>query len=215
MVGSELGAVNGLIYALTFPSQVAHVFLIDPVTAQHFEDDLGSPSQTVTTGSSENSWSHYWRTAQLPSLKFLHFSALLGLNRIAILAGFLKPPVVKEASEDLRVQQHHLLCNPNHLYNSWLEHVNLNESSGQLEEAIQRMENVPQASRKHVPCTVITGNYYDELLPSGVNRAWSKSASTIVTRLKCQQLVINGHDHHGIMGQQTAVLSDLIAHVLK
>ena len=210
LVGSELGAVNSLLYTLTFPSQASHVFLLDPITSvDHFESE--QPEQQ------SGSWIQYWHDVQVPSLKFLQLSALLGLNRIGILTGLLKPSVVLAADGEesnhanetdlLNLRQRHQLCDSGHLYNSWLEHATLNISARQLEEAIN---NVVNAGRGQVPCTVITGNYYDELLPSGLNRAWSKSAQSLVTRLKCQHKVINGVDHHSMLKHPSVIMSPLL-----
>lgn len=47
--------------------------------------------------------------------------------------------------------------------------------------------------------TVMTGNYYDELLPSSLNRAWSRSAQHLISRIpNCKHLVINGADRNMI-----------------
>ena len=45
--------------------------------------------------------------------------------------------------------------------------------------------------------TVITGNFFDELLPSNLNHAWSKGAQYTISRLQpgCKHYVINGADH--------------------
>ena len=51
--------------------------------------------------------------------------------------------------------------------------------------------------------TVITGNYFDELMPTTLNRAWSKGAQNTVSKLQpnCQHYVINGADHRMIYKQ--------------
>ena len=46
-----------------------------------------------------------------------------------------------------------------------------------------------------VPTSVITGNYYDEMLPMNLNRAWAKAAQETVSLLSAQQVIVNDADH--------------------
>lgn len=42
---------------------------------------------------------------------------------------------------------------------------------------------------------MITGNYYDEMLPMNLNRAWAKAAQETVSLLSAQQVIVNDADN--------------------
>ena len=88
LVGSQIGALNSLAYSQSFPEQVAQIVLIDPISKSMFEHDVDKDSK-------ENrpiSWRKFWTTKQIPLFRFLQLSAMMGLNRIAILLGLLDIP---------------------------------------------------------------------------------------------------------------------------
>ena len=92
LVGSQLGSLNSLAYARSHPQQVAQVVLIDPITNSIFEEnnkdsESGSDNQQI-------SWRKFWIKKQMPFSRLLQTTALLGINRIAILLGFLDVPGV-------------------------------------------------------------------------------------------------------------------------
>lgn len=201
LVGSELGALNAMAYALKHREHVAQVVLIDPVSTKLFEemDTRGSPTSSALT-----SWHKFWWTQQIPSFRLLQFSAMLGLNRFAIFTGLIQPPLQEEEDDvDVRTRQRHFMCSASHLGTVWSEHVYLNASTFQVQADLEKAKH----SADLPACTVITGNYYDELLPSGLNRAWSRSAQHVMANWpnKCQHLVINGADHHVIHRQPVAI----------
>ena len=90
-----------------------------------------------------------------------------------------------------------------------------------LEVSAQQVEDVLSSSiSKHNSInatTVITGNYFDELMPTALNRAWSKAAQNTVSKLqpKCQHYVINGADHRMIYNQHVQELSAPIIRIIK
>ena len=88
LVGSQLGSLNSLAYLQSFPEQVAQIVLIDPISKSMFEDDMDKDVK-------ENrpiSWRKFWINKQIPLFRFLQISAMMGLNRIAILLGLLDIP---------------------------------------------------------------------------------------------------------------------------
>ena len=68
----------------------------------------------------------------------------------------------------------------------------------QVEEILSQSTN--KEAQNSAPAAVITGNYFDELLPTHLNHAWSKGAQNVISRLDpaCQHYVINGVDHRMI-----------------
>ena len=85
-----------------------------------------------------------------------------------------------------------------------------------LEASAQQVEDVRSSSISKQnsinATTVITGNYFDELMPTALNRAWSKAAQNTVSKLqpKCQHYVINGADHRMIYTQSKEVSAPII-----
>ena len=55
---------------------------------------------------------------------------------------------------------------------------------------------------------VIAGNYYDEQLPSGLNKAWAKSQQNLVSKLHpgSNHILVNGADHHMIYRKPSAII---------
>ena len=82
-------------------------------------------------------------------------------------------------------------------------------SAQQLEDILSSLTSKDQNS---TTTTVITGNYFDELMPTALNRAWSKAAQNTVSRLqpKCQHYVINGADHRMIYSQPLELSAPII-----
>ena len=82
-------------------------------------------------------------------------------------------------------------------------------SAQQLEDILSSLSSQDQNS---TTTTVITGNYFDELMPTALNRAWSKAAQNTVSRLqpKCQHYVINGADHRMIYNQHLELSAPII-----
>ncbi|KAK2189680.1 hypothetical protein NP493_100g07036 [Ridgeia piscesae] len=59
----------------------------------------------------------------------------------------------------------------------------------------------------NISVTVITGNYYDEQLPSSLNKAWAKSQQHLISTLHpgSHHIVVNGADHHMLYRKPLAV----------
>ena len=105
LIGSQLGALNSLAYAKSHSPQVSQVVLIDPVTQSMFEENKDAMQSNEKQ--QQGSWRQFWTKKQIPFSRFLQTTALLGLNRIAVLLGILEVPGVipqykmgTETSED-------------------------------------------------------------------------------------------------------------------
>ena len=92
LIGSQLGSLNSIAYSRSHPQQVAHVVLIDPVTQSIFEEN--SKNSKVGSDNQQVSWKHFWLKKQIPFSRLLQVTALLGINRIAILLGYMSVPGV-------------------------------------------------------------------------------------------------------------------------
>ena len=90
LIGSQLGALNSLAYSKSHPEQVAEVILIDPVTQLMFEEN--NKNSVGGDDNTQISWRTFWMKKQIPLFQFLQATALMGLNRIAILLGLLDVP---------------------------------------------------------------------------------------------------------------------------
>ena len=93
LVGSQLGSLNSLAYAKSHPGQVSQVVLVDPITQSIFEDN-NKDSMSTTIEKQQTSWKQFWMKKQIPFSRLLQATAFLGINRIAILLGFLDVPGV-------------------------------------------------------------------------------------------------------------------------
>ena len=139
LIGSQLGSLNSLAYSKSHPEQVAEVVLIDPLTQSMFEENNKKP-----VGGDDNnhiSWRMFWMKKQIPLSRFLQATALLGLNRIAILLGLLDVPgahyfnpreesMNKEPNNEGNIEDneklatmrlHHFMTDPTHLGAAALE----------------------------------------------------------------------------------------------
>ncbi|KAK3590920.1 hypothetical protein CHS0354_032639 [Potamilus streckersoni] len=181
-VGAELGALVSQFYAQLYPSDVAGLILINPITDDLFDLDSGI-------------WRHHWFGHIVPSYQTLQLGAAIGLARLAIMFGLLQHPLhmAKGISEDVEKRQKHLLCHPRHLSTVVDEHYFINESFAQFRIA-RLMRTVPE----NVTVTFLSGNYYDEQMPSALNKAWAKAEQSLMNKIypRAQHIVVNGGDRH-------------------
>ncbi|KAK6490846.1 hypothetical protein HHUSO_G5526 [Huso huso] len=177
LVGSELGALNGRFYSHIHDWEVSDLVLIDPIPEDIFLEDV---------------WQQYWYKELVPYLQTLQFSAASGLSRLLLIAGWMQPPITGEnISEDLIRRQKYFLSNPAHQSSSVDEHFFLNESVSQVREIATYK---PLSSRTSV--SVITGDYYDALLPAHLNLAVEKFQEQLLAQTypSAKQIKIPGAD---------------------
>ncbi|KAL1259944.1 hypothetical protein QQF64_010521, partial [Cirrhinus molitorella] len=143
--------------------QVSDLVLIDPIPEDVFE---------------EEKWQQYWYSHLVPSLQMMQFSAAAGWSRLLIILGVLKPIVQgSEVSEELIQRQKYLLCNPAHQSAAVDEHFFLNESASQVSE-ISRYKPLSSKTSVHV----ITGESFDDQLPSDLNQMLAELQSKFLER---------------------------------
>ncbi|XP_022092786.1 uncharacterized protein LOC110980430 isoform X2 [Acanthaster planci] len=191
LVGSEIGSLNARFFTQMYESAVADLVLVDPLVEGMFELDDGI-------------WNSFWFEHLLPSFQSLQLSAAIGLSRIVLLLGLMELPITGQViPEDVVIRQKYLLCQPRHLSSIVDEHYFINQSLSQLRTAFQ-IKPFPES----VSVTVITGNYYDDQLPSSLNKVWAKSQQHLMSKIhpNAKHILINGADHHMLYRNPNAIV---------
>ncbi|KAK3082415.1 hypothetical protein FSP39_004380, partial [Pinctada imbricata] len=194
IVGAELGALVAQFYAQMFDNQVLGIVLINPLSEDLFEQDGGS-------------WLHYWYSQLIPSFQSLQLSAALGITRLALILGLISHPMAKSGMpEDVENRQKFLLCHPRHLSSVVDEHHFMNISFSQL-RTIRLLKSLPT----NISVTVISGNYYDEQMPSYLNKAWAKSEQNLINKHypQANHIVINSSDRHMLIKNYDAIIEQI------
>lgn len=192
LIGSELGSLNGRFYSHIHDTQVSDLVLIDPIPEDVFE---------------EQKWQQFWYSQLVPSLQMMQFSAAAGLSRLLIILGVLKPLIQGEhISEELLQRQKYLLCNPAHQSAAVDEHFFLNESASQVSE-ISRYKPLSSKTSVHV----ITGESFDDQLPSDLNRVLAELQSKFLERSypNANRIQIHGADRHMIYKNPSSLIKHL------
>ncbi|XP_013395840.1 uncharacterized protein LOC106162942 [Lingula anatina] len=195
LVGSELGGLIARGYTQLYENEVAHVVLVDPLVEDLFQQDEGV-------------WAQFWFGQLIPSYQSLQLTAAMGLTRLALLTGYMEQPINSQlVSEEVVKRQKYVLCHPRHLSSVVDEHFFINDTFSQI-KTLYLLKPFPQ----NVSVTVITGNYYDEQLPSSLNKAWAKSQENLISRLHpgCKHIVINGADHKKLYTAHLAVVDPVL-----
>ncbi|XP_064596735.1 uncharacterized protein LOC135463405 [Liolophura sinensis] len=190
LVGAEIGAIVAEFYTQLYEGNVAGLVLINPLS-----EDIFKQQNSV--------WSQFWFGHLLPSFQSLQLGAAVGLTRIALLLGLVHQPLqLADLPEEIVNRQKHLLCHPRHMSSVVDEHHFINETFDQL-RLVRRMKQFPG----NISVMIMTGNYYDEQLPSQLNKAWAKSEQNLISQRfpNAQQIVINGADHHMLYRKPLAV----------
>ncbi|KAK7446772.1 hypothetical protein BaRGS_00040239 [Batillaria attramentaria] len=179
LVGAELGALVAQFYTTLYDSDVLGLVLVNPLPENLFTQD-------------GQIWTQYWFGQLIPTFQSLQLGAALGVTRVGLLLGLLKQPLVATDIDPMVVnRQKYLLCHPKHLSSVVDEHHFINETFSQM-RTVRQMRSLPT----NISVTVLTGNYYDEQLPSGLNKAWAKAEQDLISRVfpLAQQIVVNAAD---------------------
>jgi len=202
LIGSQLGALNMLAYAASFPDQVGQLVLIDPLHLSMYSEG--------------QEWSAFAKNSWIPFQRTMQVTAAYGINRLGASLGLIDhaspcgtEPVrnLQQGEGGLRLacaKLQHFLCDFRQLGAAAAEVENLEVSAKQVGEVMAT------SSAFRTPTAVITGNYYDELLPKQLNRAWAVAAQKTVSSIpECQHYVINGADHKMIYQKPGEVLQPI------
>ena len=151
LVGAELGAVNARFFTNMFENDVESLVLINPLAEE---------------GLFGEEWTKLWYERYASSQQVLQFSAAVGITRIALIFGLMKPPMQhKLLSSNVTMRQKHLLCKPGHLSAAVDEFFFANESLAQL-RMLRKLKPFPQS----VTVSVISSALYDEKLSRELNQ---------------------------------------------
>jgi len=195
LVGSELGAAVVRGYAHLHPEDVGGLVLIDPAHPSLFNH---GPSDE------DNPWIDHWHSHLIFSFRLLQLSALMGLNRLGLLAGQLSLPNFSEC-ETVIAKQKHEICDGFHIQAAIDEHRSMNVSLRQVEEIAGKWPLPPS-----IHTTVISGDKFDGDLTSELNDLWSKAMHTLIQRIPgSNHVVIPGGDRH-TLHQNTDAISAVI-----
>ncbi|TRY93977.1 hypothetical protein DNTS_021128 [Danionella cerebrum] len=143
----------------------------------------------------------------VPSLQMMQFSAAAGLSRLLIILGVLKPLFQgTNVSEELLQRQKYLLCNPAHQSAAVDEHFFINESASQVSD-ICRFKPLSSKTSVHV----ITGESFDDQLPSHLNRVLGELQREFLKRSypTANHIQIQGVDRHMIYKNPSSVIAHL------
>jgi len=190
LVGSELGGLVARMYAHLHPQDVNHLVMIDPISETLF-DDVNNKNDVEKT---DNPWISYWFGHLLISFRLLQVSAMAGISRLGLITGLMNSHLISlsdETDSGFSIRQKHHLCNPFHIQAIFDEHKAVNESLSQIKE-IQKAWPL----RSNISSTIISGTYYDEQLPPGLNRGWSRAIQDVIDLLDSKHHVITGADRH-------------------
>ncbi|RUS78753.1 hypothetical protein EGW08_013504, partial [Elysia chlorotica] len=107
--------------------------------------------------------------------------------------------------------QKYLLCHPRHLSSVVDEHHFINETFSQM-RTLRKLRSLPS----NISISVLSGNYYDEQMPSDLNKAWAIGEQRLLSRLpeSVQHFVVNGADRH-MMYRAPGPIVDAVMRVVR
>ncbi|CAG5128197.1 unnamed protein product [Candidula unifasciata] len=200
LVGAELGALVAQFYAHIYESDVLGLVLVNPLHEDLFEQ-------------SDGAWVQHWFSSLTPTYQTLQLGAALGITRLGLLVGALKQPIIGESVPDeVVLRQKYLLCHPRHLSSVVDEHYFINETFSQM-RTLRKIKSLTP----HISVSVLTGNYYDEQMPSTLNKAWARAEQSLLSRLpqNVQHLVVNGADRHMMYRKPEPIIETVLKLVRK
>jgi pimeloyl-ACP methyl ester carboxylesterase len=220
LAGAELGSLVVRLFAHKHPQDVAGLVLLEPLSETLF-DPVANPQDPADR--STNPWTEHWFGHLLPSCRMLQLAAATGATRLGLLTGLLAPPFAGAGAEEV-VRQKHQLCDPFHLqvrcsYISewritttgpqavWQELAGVNVSLAQVAEAAAR----PLAPS--IPVAVVSGTAYDEQMPAGLVRGWSRAVQAVVGRTAARHTIVSGGDRH--MARREGMVGEALAPLLR
>ncbi|GFR77914.1 alpha/beta hydrolase domain-containing protein 14A, partial [Elysia marginata] len=153
LVGAELGSLVAQFYTHLYDTDVLGLVLVNPLPEDLFTEANGA-------------WVQHWFGALGPTYQSLQLGAALGITRLGLLVGALQQPIMgEEIPEEVVLRQKYLLCHPRHLSSVVDEHYFINETFSQM-RTLRKLRLLPS----NVSISVLSGNYYDEQMPSHLNK---------------------------------------------
>ncbi|XP_003385364.1 PREDICTED: uncharacterized protein LOC100631396 [Amphimedon queenslandica] len=147
LVGMDFSTLISRFYAQFYENEVAGLVLIDPLVETLFDNN--------------STWSQYWYNEVISHVRVLYLSSLIGINRIALLTGYIKPienkKVVKIVSENIVNRRKYLMCNSVHLSSVIEEIAMTNDSLAQV-KTVLKVKPFPQ----DIPVAVVKYKDFDK-----------------------------------------------------
>lgn len=181
LVGAELGSLIAQFYTHLYDTDILGLVLVNPLPEDLFSEPSGA-------------WVQHWFGALGPTYQSLQLGAALGITRLGLLIGALQQPIIGEqVPEEIVLRQKYLLCHPRHLSSVVDEHHFINETFSQM-RTLRKLRSLPS----NISISVLSGNYYDEQMPSHLNKAWAIGEQKLLSKLppSTQHVVVNGADRH-------------------
>ncbi|CAF2415049.1 unnamed protein product [Rotaria sp. Silwood2] len=191
LVGADLGAIVTRFYAQMYEFDVSHLFLIDPLVENLFDNEQ---------------WKDYWYNKIIPRLHAMQLSAAIGVNRILVLTHMINTPLATKISDNaednninINHRQKHLLCNAAHISSAIREHFYMNETFSQMKLA-WRMKAFPS----NISVTIVNRRQYDKILSKELNKIWDESQEYLrmeLFRNRIQHRFIDSTDKYFIFNK--------------
>jgi pimeloyl-ACP methyl ester carboxylesterase len=154
---------------------VGGLVVIDPLHSTLLDTSTRGGESARGEESDESPWIHYWFYHLITSYRLLQISAMMGLNRLGLLAGHLNLPDIS-ADENVIARQKHQICDPFHIQAVIDEYRNIGASIRQGDE-ISRKWALPL----NISTTVISGSILDSGLDPEMSSLWGKSIKEFVS----------------------------------
>ena len=180
LVGGGLGAVNMRFYSRLYEN-VFGLVLIN----SFFEDMFSQENKE---------WTKFWYEHFIPSLQVQQVLATLGITRLGLLTGFIKPHVMMDTHLDNNTKNRlkYLLCNSKHLISGISERYYINESLAQL-KILRKVKSFPS----NVSVGIISSKIFSSQLMPKLNDFWYKNQELLVKEVFpfSERLFVNGDFH--------------------
>lgn len=180
LVGGGLGAVNTRFYSRLYENVFALVLI------NSFFDDMFSQEN--------KEWTKFWYEHFIPSLQVQQVLATLGITRLGLLTGFIKPNVMVDTHLDIDTKNRlkYLLCNSEHLTSGISEHYYINESLAQL-KILRKVKSFPT----NVSVGIISSTKFSSQLTPALNDFWYKNQELLINEVFpfSERMFVSGDFH--------------------
>ena len=166
LVGGGLGAVNVRFYTRMY-EDVFGLVLINSWYEGMFKQR-------------NTAWDKFWYEHFIPSLQIQRILAMLGVTRLGLLSGFIKPEVLLDTrlAHNVKTRLKYLLCNSNHLTSGISELYYINESLAQL-NILRKLKPFPG----NVSVKIISSEKFSYRLTSPLNDFWRQNQELLINKV--------------------------------
>lgn len=179
LVGGGLGAVNMRFYARLYEN------IFGLVLVNSFYEDMFTQ---------DNEWTTFWYEYFIPSMQVQQVLATLGITRLGLLSGLIKPEILLDArlDHDARTRLKYLLCNSEHLTSGIKEHFYINESLAQL-KLLTKIKPFPA----NISVKIISSEKFSSRLKQPLNNFWHKNQEQLKNEVfpRSERTFVKGDFH--------------------